>query len=62
MGFELLRALELMVAVELALDDYKDTSSFLFANQLSQMQATSLAVVSLYIRNYGAQLLQLSLN
>ena len=48
MGFELIRALELKVAVELALDDYEYTRCVLFANQLSQMLATSLSVVFLY--------------
>ena len=49
MGCELIRALELKVAVILALNDYEDIRCVIFANQLYHMQANFLAVVSHYI-------------
>ena len=48
LSVELMRALELKVAVEFSSNDYRDTRCLLSANQ-SQMQASSLAVVSIYI-------------
>ena len=46
-GVELMRALELKVVVELMFVDFGDTRCVLSSNQLSPMQASFLAVVSL---------------
>ena len=50
LNVELMKAVEFKIAVELALYDNRDTHCVLSANQLSLMQATSLAVVFLYIK------------